>query len=114
MHHTIDYATLPTRKERDAAALRDCKRYLGPSAYKKTLAGIRAYWVENEGHSKATLFRGSRMSLGMFVGIEGRYPVRAILREALRGLPPRTKAKGRPHLTLILTGATRTHQPRRT
>lgn len=102
MHTTISYDQA-TVKERTAAALRDCKAYLGESAYDKVLKGIRAYWEENQGHSKTTLYRGSRMALSLFVGIEGRYPVRAMVRAAL------TKEEvKRPHLTLILTGAMRT------
>jgi hypothetical protein len=87
---------------RRAAALEDCKAHLG-NAYLKVLEDIRAYWKEPSDASRTRLYRGMQFSLAMFVGIEGRYPVGALMRAALHPEPVK-----RPHLTLVLSGTMRT------
>lgn len=96
---------------RRAAALKDCKAHLGIAAYRKTLESIRAYWAEPADASRTRLYRGMQFSLAMFVGIEGHYPVGALMRAALHGEPTEPKAEPkakRPHLTLVLSGTMRT------
>jgi hypothetical protein len=100
MKTTIRYDQA-TRQARTDAALADCKAYLGATSYEKVLQGIRDYWQENRECSRPCLYRGTRMALSLFVGIEGKYPCRAMIREAGKPAP-------RPHLTLILTGSMRT------
>ena len=70
-----------TRAEREAKALAECKSYLG-SSYRKVLKGVRNTLQQS---SRRTVgYRTVRFGLAMFSGIEGYWPVRAMIRAALK------------------------------
>lgn len=106
MKRIVDYSTFTcTRMEATDAALEDCKRYLG-DAFPVTVKAIRQFLDDNAECSKGSCYRVMRNSLSLFSGIEGRYPVRAMYRAAMQYEEP-AKAS-HPHLTLVLSGTTRT------
>lgn len=71
-----------TRAEREAQALEECKQYLGRS-FNKTVANI-AVVLDDKTTRKTHLYRSVRLGLDMFVGIRGYWPVRALIRAALK------------------------------
>ena len=82
MHYTKPY-TQPTKKERLAAALADCKEFMGDS-WQALIDGIRDCWVADcKGKPLTHRYRYVRGILNNIVGICGRYPVSACMRAAL-------------------------------
>lgn len=80
MHHYSRYLC-ETKAENEARALADCKEYLGDEFYDKVIRTLRS---ETKGKSVRYAYHMIRFSLSMFVGIEGYYPVRAMVREVLK------------------------------
>lgn len=82
MPHLIRYNG--TRAECDAAALQDCRDYLG-DGFDRLVLSIRASCEpggEFADRRRTMQFRLIRAALDMFLGISGRYPVRAMIRAA--------------------------------
>lgn len=88
MGYTVNYMGTPA--EMEAKALADVMSYLGgESELKKLKAKVQDFYRANPSMSTANRYRAVRFSLSMYVGIEGYYPVRAILRYV--GLKPVAK-----------------------
>ena len=77
-----------TRHEMEAQARQSCIDYLGSEQrFEQLIWNIRKDLRLDPRFkhlSTASKYRLIKRSLGMFVGIAGRYPVRAIAREALK------------------------------
>lgn len=84
MHYTTNYTG--TNTENEQSARNDVVSYLGGKReYNKKLKVLRAYaeGVRHGGGSVSKLYRNVRASLALFLGIEGYWPVRAIMRDVL-------------------------------
>lgn len=73
---------LGTKAENEAKALQDCKDYLGEEIYEKAIRILRADLSSPT--SRTYKYHYIRASLVMFLGIEGYWPVRAMVREVLK------------------------------
>lgn len=73
---------LPTKADNEAKALQDCKDYLG-SQFDHVVNTLRQEMFAVPG-GRGFKYAYVRDCLHMFVGIEGYYPVRAMVREVLK------------------------------
>jgi hypothetical protein len=82
MHYTRKYSG--TRAECTDAAVKDCKEWYGKT-YGKKLAMLSEHILNcrEAGHSRRAIHDSMHMLCGIG-GVQGYWPIRAIIREALR------------------------------
>lgn len=68
-----------TRAEKEAQALKECKEYLGRS-YKRIVKALKEARAQSSGLIR--FYRWAQLALS-FAGIQGKWPVRAMVRQAL-------------------------------
>lgn len=73
---------LGTKAENEAKALQDCKDYLG-DRYDGTMKALKVLAGEFGGRTTRK-YAAIRDCLGLIIGIQGYYPVRAMVREVLK------------------------------
>lgn len=79
MSYTVRFTG--TRAEREAAALKECKEYLETNTrFKRVTLALREGW--ESGKRPATRMRTAYFLCSM-IGIQGRWPVRAMVKAAL-------------------------------
>lgn len=79
--HTYTTYDLPSKADNEALALADCKEYMG-DRYESCMELLRAE-VAASNMRRTELYRGIAHCC-WFAGIEGYYPVRAMVREVLK------------------------------
>lgn len=76
-HHTIDYSTIKSRREKERAALRDCRQYLGNAQYRKVRKTLRKYLIH---------FDAEFTTQGLcMIGIQG-YPATVLVESVSRSM----------------------------
>lgn len=80
--HTYTTYDLRVKADNEALALADCKEYLGED-YDRVISTLRQEMFAVPG-GRGFKYAYVRDCLHMFVGIEGYYPVRAMVREVLK------------------------------
>jgi len=89
MHYTVKFTG--TNQQKESQALAECKSFLGNRIYNNVVKALRVDLLASNPRSRTQHLRHAHTLLS-FVGVQGRYPVRALVRAALR---PVARKQGR-------------------